>query len=487
MSLALNELDQSLHGLPIRDVAQLRDREDLLLFFRSEDEARPKSAALHVAIGRDRARVCTTTRRWPKEAWATSPRIDRLRQALIGKRFAGSAQAEGEQRCKISFTNGKEILHLEVELFGSRGFWTLTTESGEMLVLSRLARRAGQTMQSGDPYQPPGSFNATRPRLPSRFPTPVLAKIDRAFTDIDLEEESNRTLNQACKRLAKEIQKLTTQVSGLEQQRLAMLDAEGIRQKADLLLAFGFSADKSARELLVDDPKRAGEQIRIPLQPGRSIQEQADRIYKKARKYEDGLPRCEERLALLQGRLQELQLGLKRIQEGESMSASAIQEQLVDLGLAASAAPSKPEEARIRKITRGENLRRAISAEGYLILIGRNNRQNDKLSTSLARGNDLWFHIGRGRAGSHVVLRLPKGKTASLESLLDAGTLAVHFSKSRAEPIAEVIYTQAKNVSKPKGLAPGKVLADHVKALRVDLDPMRLKRLLDSAEESQQA
>ena len=95
-----------------------------------------------------------------------------------------------------------------------------------------------------------------------------------------------------------------------------------------------------------------------------------------------------------------------------------------------------------------------------------------------ARGNDLWFHVGQGYAGSHVVVRLPRTKTASLETLLDAATLAVHFSKARGNPSCEVIYTQAKHVHKPKGLPPGAVVPSHTKTLHVRGEEARLTRLL---------
>ena len=123
---------------------------------------------------------------------------------------------------------------------------------------------------------------------------------------------------------------------------------------------------------------------------------------------------------------------------------------------------------------------RFVSIEGYQILVGRNNEQNDRLTMRVANGNDLWLHVGGGRPGSHVVIRLPKNKTASLETLLDAGTLAVHFSKARGEHRIEVVYTHKKHVRKPKGLPAGAVVPSQTRSLTVHLDPGRLRRLLDS-------
>ena len=131
-----------------------------------------------------------------------------------------------------------------------------------------------------------------------------------------------------------------------------------------------------------------------------------------------------------------------------------------------------------------EAYRRFVSIEGYEILCGKSNEQNDRLSLRTARGNDIWLHIGRGHAGSHVVVKLPKGKSASLETLLDAATIAVHFSKARGAAKTEVIYTQAKHVRKPKGAPAGAVVPHQTKTLGVRLDEARLQRLLGASGES---
>ena len=94
----------------------------------------------------------------------------------------------------------------------------------------------------------------------------------------------------------------------------------------------------------------------------------------------------------------------------------------------------------------------------------------------MARGNDLWLHAGT--AGSHVVVRLPPGKTAPLETLLDAAALAVHFSKLPGAGRAEVVYTLRKPVSKFRGAPLGAVTVTGETRLLVDLERARLERLL---------
>jgi predicted ribosome quality control (RQC) complex YloA/Tae2 family protein len=101
----------------------------------------------------------------------------------------------------------------------------------------------------------------------------------------------------------------------------------------------------------------------------------------------------------------------------------------------------------------------------------------------IARGNDLWLHVGGGFAGSHVVVKLPKQKTASLETLLDAGQIAVHFSKARGAKTCEVLYTPRKFVGKQKGAPTGQVTVTRGKTILIGADPERLRRVLNTLEE----
>ena len=92
----------------------------------------------------------------------------------------------------------------------------------------------------------------------------------------------------------------------------------------------------------------------------------------------------------------------------------------------------------------------------------------------------MFLHV-RGFPGSHVIVRAQKEKTFPLETLLDAGALAVHYSKVRGNVRADVSYTPRKFVHKPRGAKAGLVQIANEKTLRPDGDPARLKRLLASA------
>ncbi len=475
----LAELAVEVKDAEVVDVARLVGRDDLVLFLSVPEP--PGRRALQVATGAGRARVCTTRRRFQKGHFQTGPLPDRMRQQLLGARLQGFEQPAGETRVTLRLRRDDgSILCLQVELFGNRGLWCLTDEAGQIRELSRMSKGGARSLRPGAPYQPPVA--GAPPKAPAnRFQAPCLAAVDAHFTAQDLAEENERLRRELGRAVERRRKKLTARIAGLgEQQRHAERVPE-LRLQADMLLAYGFGVDRSAETLTVPHPLEPERQWTIPLVPHQPIQQQADTLYKRARKLVDGSARADERRAAAVQELEDMDGLAQQLADCTHEDLLDLQERLRDHGVVP-AAPQKPTaaKARLHKAMRGENFRLFTSAEGHLILVGRDNRQNDRLSTAVARGNDLWLHVGRGYAGSHVVVRLPKGKTASLETLLDAGTLAVHFSKARGADKCEVTYTQGKNVRKPKGLPPGRVTVAHAKTLLVRGDPHRLERLLNT-------
>jgi len=102
---------------------------------------------------------------------------------------------------------------------------------------------------------------------------------------------------------------------------------------------------------------------------------------------------------------------------------------------------------------------------------------NDRLTLRYARPHDLWLHA-RGVTGAHVLVRLTKGSQCRPETLLDAATLAAHFSDLRGEAIVDVLYTPRRFVHKRKGSPIGSVTLGTEKVIALRVEPARLERLL---------
>ncbi|TVQ26766.1 MAG: DUF814 domain-containing protein, partial [Spirochaetaceae bacterium] len=114
---------------------------------------------------------------------------------------------------------------------------------------------------------------------------------------------------------------------------------------------------------------------------------------------------------------------------------------------------------------------------GFSILVGRNARENDELLRRYVRGNDLWLHT-RDYPGGYVFVRSRPGKSVPLDVLLDAGNLAVHFSKARPNGRADLYYTSVKYLRRAKTAPIGTVLPTQEKNLSVTVDRERLAEIL---------
>lgn len=106
-----------------------------------------------------------------------------------------------------------------------------------------------------------------------------------------------------------------------------------------------------------------------------------------------------------------------------------------------------------------------ISTDGFRILCGRNNLQNDKLTFKDSRKNDIWFHTQKIH-GSHTII-ITEGREVPPSTLEQAALIAAYNSKARDSSLVPVDYTEIKNVKKPSGAAPGKVIYEHYKTAYV--------------------
>jgi predicted ribosome quality control (RQC) complex YloA/Tae2 family protein len=94
--------------------------------------------------------------------------------------------------------------------------------------------------------------------------------------------------------------------------------------------------------------------------------------------------------------------------------------------------------------------------DGWVVLAGKSDRDNDLLSTRVARADDTWFHV-KGMPGSHVLLRGPAGERPDRALLRQAAAIAAYHSKARDGGRTAVVYTLAKFVGKKPGSPPGTV------------------------------
>lgn len=115
--------------------------------------------------------------------------------------------------------------------------------------------------------------------------------------------------------------------------------------------------------------------------------------------------------------------------------------------------------------------RRFVSPDGMTVLVGRTAEDNDVLSIKLSSPKDFWFHVA-GESGSHVVVRNPEGlDRLPRDTERFAAGLAAGYSKARHGGRVAVHTCRCADVSKPRGLPPGKVVLERFRSLQVE--PLR--------------
>ncbi|WP_437630387.1 NFACT RNA binding domain-containing protein [Sorangium sp. So ce854] len=269
-----------------------------------------------------------------------------------------------------------------------------------------------------------------------------------------------------------------------------------LQKTGQLLLAQGARVPRGAARALLDDWETGGT-IEVALDPARPAKAQAEAFFARARRYQRGE-------AVMRARLAETERALEAIAalQADVAAAEARPEALEPLaqrarslgvsradlaGVGAAGGAGEPGASVARGARAGRVAPRLPfhayrSATGAAILVGRGAADNDALTTRHARPHDLWLHA-KGVAGSHVVVPLPKGASCPADVLVDAATLAAHFSDARGEAVCEVSYVPRRYVRKPRGSAPGAVTYDREKVIAVRIEPERLSRLLATKDE----
>ena len=107
-----------------------------------------------------------------------------------------------------------------------------------------------------------------------------------------------------------------------------------------------------------------------------------------------------------------------------------------------------------------------FTIDGFTILVGKNNKQNDYLTLKLANKNDIWFHTQKIH-GSHVILKCDNNVSPTQDILIKCAELAAYHSKAKKSSNVPVDYTFVKYVKKTSGAKPGMVTYINYKTIFV--------------------
>lgn len=278
--------------------------------------------------------------------------------------------------------------------------------------------------------------------------------LNRYYTDYLNQHDFTQLRHQLTQKLNNLLEKLRLK-AGTFKERLQQSDAaDQYRQQADLLMAHLLEWQPGMKSITIPDFE-TGKPVNIPLDPEKNAVQNAQAIYKRHQKLKRARAAVEPLLAEVQAEidyLEQVETTLGTVEEyrvpEDLQTLEEIRDELIGQGYL------DPPEQRSRSSTEDSTPYRYRTPSGFELLIGRNNRQNDQLTFRIAGDYDLWFHT-QEIPGSHGLLRLEPGAAPDDADLQFAADLTAYYSRAKQSDQVPVVYTEPKNVYKPKGAKPG--------------------------------
>lgn len=264
-----------------------------------------------------------------------------------------------------------------------------------------------------------------------------------------LRHQLSQKLNNILTKLRNKAQTFKTRLQQSDQ-------ADEYRQKADLLMAHLQNWEPGMKEIILSDFDTSLP-VAIALQPDKNAVQNAQSLYKQHQKLKRARSAVEPLLLSVQTEieyLEQVEAAIAQIDTYQTAEDLRTLEEIREELIGQKYLEDPEYRSRSANEVPSTNFHRYLTPNGFEVLIGRNNRQNDQLTFRVAGDYDLWFHA-QEIPGSHVLLRLEPGAVAEEADLQFVANLAAYYSRARQSDQVPVVYTQLKHVYKPKGAKPG--------------------------------
>ncbi len=345
-----------------------------------------------------------------------------------------------------------EELITRLRFFLKRMISAIREQSGEPYIIIDPAKKPIdftfmdiQQYGSGRAFKECGSFCELLDRYYSRR--------DAMETIRQRSEDLNKLMNNAASRLIKKIYIQKDELA-------ACADREHYRICGDIIQANLYRIKKGDSQLVAENFYDNMSEITIPLEPALSAAANSQRYYKSYQKAKNAEQVLKIQIQKAEEELDYVSSVLDSLSRAESVrELNEIRTELSEQGYIRSRGKKQKSEAALPPLE-------FTSPTGFRILVGRNNKQNDRLTLKQSDKNDIWFHT-KDIPGSHTVI-VTGGKEPDEATILFAASLAAYHSKAREAGKVPVDYTKIRYVSKPQGSKPGMVIYVNQKTLFVE-------------------
>lgn len=271
-------------------------------------------------------------------------------------------------------------------------------------------------------------------------------------------------------RIQSELEKNIKKLAKQQDELLATENAEEFRQKGELLTTY-LSIVPNNQDVVVLDNYYTNQTIEISLDRALTPNQNAQRYFKKYQKLKEAVKHLKGIISDTENTITYLESVETSLNHASMEDINDIREELVETGFIKRRAHDKQHKRKKPE--------QYLASDGKtIIMVGRNNLQNDELTFKMARKGELWFHA-KDIPGSHVLIR--DNLNPSDEVKTDAAELAAYYSKARLSNLVQVDMIEVKKLNKPSGTKPGFVTYTGQKTLRVTptqekIDSLKLKK-----------
>ena len=460
---------------------QQPEKDLLLLTIRAEGENRK----LLIRAAGPNARIHLTEQSFenPKEA----PMFCMLlRKYLTGARIRSVEQPNGDRLIAFRLESRNELgdsaeLGLITELMGRAANVVLVGADGRILDCLRripLSEHGTRALLPGLRYELPPipeGFEQKKPagdekearalKTPNTECRSISELLDSRYGAMERQELQRRRAQELVKSVRRTRDRQQRKLAAQAEELRRTERLEDIRRQAELLQANLYRVRRGDRVLECENYYEEDlPLVTIPLDPTRTPQENLNTRFREYRKLKGAKEHLTQLITDGEKQLEYLNSVLDELSRaGSTRELDEIRSELESTGWLKAQRSRNPKK---RSAAKTMAPMRFESPDGMEILVGRNNLQNDELTTRQARRTDYWFHVQQLH-GSHVILCC-EGLEPSPESIRAAAELAAYYSQARDSGRTAVDYTMVLNVKKPSGSLPGKVIYRNYRTMIVD-------------------
>ncbi|WNU95713.1 Rqc2 family fibronectin-binding protein FbpA [Streptococcus sp. DTU_2020_1000888_1_SI_GRL_NUU_041A] len=290
--------------------------------------------------------------------------------------------------------------------------------------------------------------------------------LDTFYKDKAERDRVNQQASELIRRVENELEKNRKKLGKQEEELLATENAEEFRQKGELLTTFLHQVPNDQEQVELDN-YYTGEKISISLDKALTPNQNAQRYFKRYQKLKEAVKHLTSLIEETQATILYLESVETALAQASLTEIAEIREELIQTGFI--------RRRQREKIQKRQKPEKYLATDGQtIILVGRNNLQNDELTFKMAKKDELWFHA-KDIPGSHVVIT--GNLQPSDEVKTDAAELAAYFSKARLSNLVQVDMIETRKLNKPTGGKPGFVTYTGQKTLRVTPDEEKIKSM----------